>query len=206
MLKMSFMRSAISILALVGVMPLTAHAVTLTPIVALNKPVGITHHQPTNKIIVSVNYPSGSPHTLERISSDGTLKQFSSAIFPDEAKLASPGNTLGGFTIGEVFLPSGVNGVIVRISANGSTITNPWPTLPGEKGHIHGGLHFDETGVFGGDLIVSTTRGNVWRVNSSGTSTLITKVGSVGSPDLEGLTTVPNDPGKYGPWAGKIVV
>ena len=112
----------------------------------------------------------------------------------------------GGFTIGEVFLPSGVNGVIVRISANGSTITNPWATLPGEKGHIHGGLHFDETGVFGGDLIVSTTRGNVWRVNSSGTSTLITKVGSVGSPDLEGLTTAPNDPGKYGPWAGKIVV
>ncbi len=65
---------------------------------------------------------------------------------------------------------------------------------------LRGALHVDETNVFGGDLLVATTAGNVWRVNSAGSSTFL----GTASVQLEGLITLPNDP-KYGPWAGKAV-
>src|SRR5438132_354342 len=50
----------------------------------------------------------------------------------------------------------------------------------------------------GGNLLVVTTDGNAWRVSAAG---LATRLASLGT-HLEGLTTVPNDPAKYGPWAG----
>jgi hypothetical protein len=52
-------------------------------------------------------------------------------------------------------------------------------------------------------LIVVTTEpaGSVWRVNSSGVPTKLASLGI----HLEGVTTVPNDTAKYGPWAAKIL-
>src|SRR5262249_23472671 len=56
-------------------------------------------------------------------------------------------------------------------------------------------------GVYGGDLIVATTNGEVWRVTSAGVPTFLANVHAF----LEGVTTVPNDPARYGPLAGKVV-
>lgn len=64
-----------------------------------------------------------------------------------------------------------------------------------------GGLYVDRTGVFAGDLIVVTTQGGVWRINSSGQPALVASLAA----RLEGVTTIPNDPDRYGPWAGKIL-
>lgn len=184
-------------------------AIALTPITTgFNGIIGIDHHAPTNKVIVSVNYPSGLPYNFELIAADGTRTQFSSISgLTDEIKIATAkddggGMSLGGFASGEFFTGSGVPGVVVRASADGSTVQNPWVTLPGETGLMRGSLYVDRTGVFGGDLIVATTAGRVWRITAAGVPTLLASLGT----HLEGLITVPNNPVKYGPWAGKILI
>jgi len=70
-----------------------------------------------------------------------------------------------------------------------------------------GGFYLDQTGVWNGDLIVVSGSGGVWRVTAS---TNATKVAQINDPlgnaiGLEGALSVPNDPAKYGPWAGKIL-
>ena len=169
--------------------------------------IGIDHHQPSNKLVLSVNHPSGQPGNFELIEPDGAHLSYSNiAGFTGQLKIAAArddgqGASLGGFKPGELFTGTGVPGVIARIAANGSTVQNPWVTLPGETGQLDGGLYLDRTGSFGGDLVAVTTQGGVWRINSAGTPTLLASLGA----RLEGVTTVPNDADRYGPWAGKIL-
>jgi hypothetical protein len=66
---------------------------------------------------------------------------------------------------------------------------------------MRGSLFQDRFCSFGGDLIVVTTAGNVWRVTSAGVPTKLASLAT----HLEGTTTVPNDVAKYGPWSGKIL-
>jgi RHS repeat-associated protein len=181
---------------------------TLVPIsTGFNNAVGADYHQPTNQVVVSVNYSSGLPHNFELVGSDGKHTQFSNIKgLTDEVYIAAArdeggGRSIGGFNAGEMFTGSGVGGVIVRISPDGTQVLNPWVRLPGENGLLRGQLYIDRTGIFGGDLIVATTTGNIWRVSSAGAAS---RLANVGVPP-EGLVTVPADPLRYGPWAGKIV-
>jgi hypothetical protein len=169
-----------------------------------NSPIGVDYHAPTNGLVLSANYPTGNPNALDLVAPNGVHSVFSSLSgVGDEIYMASPRTSANGFIAGQVYTGDGTAGQIVRISPDGTTVNKPWVTLPGETGLLRGGLHIDKTGVWGGDLIVATTAGNVWRVNAAGVAT---KVGSVGSAQtLEGVVTVPNDPVKYGPWAGKIL-
>jgi hypothetical protein len=180
--------------------------VTLTPIATgFNNPIGIDYHEPTDKVILSVNYPTGQPSNFELVARDGTHQQFTTISgFTDEVKIATvrSGPHQGGFTVGEVFTGNGQPGQIVRISPDGATVQNPWVTLPNEPGLLRGSLFQDRYGVFGGDLIVVTTTGGVWRVNSAGASTRLANLDT----HLEGVTTVPDLPARYGPSAGRIVV
>lgn len=183
--------------------PAQRDKVTLTEITTdFKEPVGIDHYAPTNQVVISVNYPTGSPHNFELVDKDGRRERFSSISgLTDEVKIATARDRRGGFQPGELFVGTGTPGVVARVSADGSTIQDPWVTLPGENGLLRGSLHVDRTGVFGGDLIVVTTEGGVWRVSSSGNASRLANVGT----HLEGLTTIPNDEEKYGPWAGKIL-
>ena len=179
--------------------------VTLTPIATgFNNPIGIDYHEPTDQVILSVNYPTGQPSNFELVARDGTRQPFTTISgFTDEVKIATvrSGPHQGGFTVGEVFTGNGQPGQIVRISPNGSMVQNPWVTLH-DPGLLRGSLFQDRYGVFGGDLIVVTTTGGVWRVDSAGAATRLANL----DVHLEGVTTVPDDPGRYGPWAAKIVV
>jgi hypothetical protein len=179
--------------------------VTLTPIATgFNNPIGIDYHEPTDQVILSVNYPTGQPSNFELVERDGTRQPFTTISgFTDEVKIATvrSGPHQGGFDVGEVFTGNGQPGQIVRISPSGSTVQNPWVTLH-DPGLLRGSLFQDRYGVFGGDLIVVTTTGGVWRVDSAGTATQLANL----DVHLEGVTTVPDDPGRYGPWAAKIVV
>jgi len=171
-----------------------------------NNPIGIDYHQPTNKVVMSVNYSSGIPRNFELVDADGLRTPFSTIQgLTNEIKIATVRETANGFTAGELFTGSGVPGVIVRISPDGSTVQNPWVTLQDEfgvePGLLRGSLYIDRTGVFDHDLIVVTTAGRVWRVTSAGTATRLASLGT----HLEGVVTVPNNPTKYGPWAGKIL-
>ena len=182
--------------------PLTT--ITLTPIATqFNNPIGIDHHEPSNQVVMSVNWATGEPRNFELVAPDGTRTPFSNIHgFTDEVKIATvrSGPCQAGFTVGTLFTGTGVPGVIARIAPDGSSVADPWVTLSNEGGLMRGSLFQDRYCVFGGDLIVVTTVGNVWRVTSAGSATRIAQLNT----HLEGLTTVPND-SKYGPWAGKIL-
>lgn len=168
-------------------------------------PIGIDFHQPTRSVILSANYPSGLPSNLERITQDGTHFAFSNLKgLTEEIKIATvrSGNR-GGFLTGELVVGNGLDGQLVRISADGSTVNNPWVSLSGAgHGLFRGSLYFDSTGLYGGDLIAVTTVGEVWRIKSDGTPSQLASLGV----HLEGLIVVPNAPARYGPLAGKILV
>src|SRR5262249_54924731 len=178
--------------------------VDLVPIsTSFNNPIAVDFDDPLNQIVLSVNYNSGQPHNFETIQADGTHIPFSTVSgLTDEVYIATArtGNQ-GGFTPGDLFVGDGRPGQIARITDHGNTLIDPWVTLPGETGLLRGGLTFDQTGVFGGNLIVDTTAGGVWEIDSNGQPTQLGNTGTF----LESLTTVPNDPVRYGPIAGKVL-
>lgn len=172
---------------------------------AFTTPIGIDYHEPTKSLVMSVNYGTGGiPSNFERIEFDGTHQAFSAfSGLTDEVKIATAraGNPAG-VPPGTLFTGNGLDGEIVRIAADGSTIDNPWVTLPGVgNGLMRGSLYIDRTGIYGGDLVVVTTTGEVWRVTINGAATRLAAVGV----HLEGMITVPNVPVRYGPLAGKII-
>ena len=181
--------------------------VVLTPVTAEFKDyAGLDYHHSSRKLLLAANTPGGQPHNFETIAADGTKSAFSNlAGLNGELLIATSrdegqGLSRGGFVAGELFTSTGVAGVIARVNASGATVQNPWVTLTGETGSI-GGLYLDRTGVFGGDLIAVTTTGGVWRVNAAAEAT---KVASL-ETRLAGVTVVPEDPDRYGPWSGKIL-
>ncbi len=179
---------------------------TLIPLsAAFNNPIGIDYHAPSDSLVMSVNYSNGQPYNFELIDRDGARTPFSDvAGLTNEVKIGTvrEGPCEGGFTPGELFVGTGEAGVIARVSSDGTRVDNPWVTLPGETGLMRGALFQDRYCVVGGDLVVVTTAGNVWRVSSSGVPKGVAVVGF--GIHLEGVTTVPNDP-RYGPWAGRIL-
>jgi Divergent InlB B-repeat domain len=182
-------------------------AVTLTPIaIGFPNPIGIDYYQPTKEIVMSVNYPGGIPNNFDIVAADGTFSPYGSVsgltneVYMTGIRSSSCQQT---FQTGELYFGTGAPGVIAKLSADGTTLTNPWVTLPNEGGLLNGGLFQDVYCVAGGDLIVTTRAGDVWRVTSAGVATQVAS--SVGQA-LEGPTTVPDNPARYGPWAGQILV
>ncbi|HEX7152060.1 MAG TPA: RHS repeat-associated core domain-containing protein [Thermoanaerobaculia bacterium] len=180
--------------------------VVLTPVATeFHGHTGLDHHQPSRKLLLSANTPAGQPHSFELLAGDGGHAAFSNVaglqgdVLVATARDDGQGMSRGGFQPGTVFATTGLNGVIARISADGASVQNPWVVLPNE-GAITG-LHLDRTGVFGGDLLVVTAGGGVWRVNATATPTRLAALGT----RLAGVTVVPDDLLAYGPWAGKVL-
>lgn len=178
--------------------------VLFTPIsTPFNSPIGIDHFEGTpDKVVISVNYFSGTPHNFETVAADGSHSQFSTLSgFTDEVKIATARDDgVNSFTPGTMFTGNGIDGQIAKINPDG-TFVNPWVDLPGAgNGLMRGSLYVDRTGEFGGDLIIVTTAGEVWRINSAGTPTKLADV----NVHLEGVITVPRDP-QFGQLAGKII-
>jgi hypothetical protein len=170
--------------------------------VGFNNPIGVDFHEPTGKLVLSVNWPSGTPNNFDLVAPDGSSTPFSSISgLSEEVYIAAVRTTHAGFTAGELFTGTGLPGEIARISPDGSSAQIPWVVLPGEPGLLRGALHFDDTGVFGGDLLVATDMGGVWRVDAAGNATQLGNAGMI----VEGMISLPNDPVRYGPWAGKAV-
>lgn len=100
----------------------------------------------------------------------------------------------GGFTNGDVFAGSGANGNIYRFSNAGGV-----PTLFASvgSGQIRS-IMFDPGSSFGGDMIVATTSGAIYRVDHNGVSTLVHTFGF----DTEGTDIVGSS---FGPYAGYLL-
>jgi hypothetical protein len=185
------------------------HPITLVAIsTTFNTPIGIDYHEPTDTVIMSVNYGTGgTPLNFEIVHADGSHEAFSAFNgLTDELKLATArsGNP-SGIPAGTLYTGNGIDGQMVRISADGTTIDNPWVTLPAGTTHglFRGSLYVDRTGLYGGDIIAVTTVGELWRINAAGTPTLIHALAP--AVHLEGVMVVPNVPVRFGPLAGKII-
>jgi hypothetical protein len=100
-----------------------------------------------------------------------------------------------------------VDGQITRINPDGTLFADPWailsdPMAPGPHGLLRGSLYVDQTNVWGNNLIVVTTNGEIWEIPGAGGGNPIFHANA--NTHLEGLITVPDDP-KYGPLAGNII-
>lgn len=107
-----------------------------------------------------------------------------------------------GWNTGNIFVGGGTG--VVQIKADGSgVVTRPdgSPWLSGLSG-IARAVRFDTTGGFGGDMIVTTNTGFVYRVGPSGVPRLLA---NTGLNDIEGLDFVPD--GAFGDkFKGQLIV
>ena len=99
---------------------------------------------------------------------------------------ASLGN--GGFSNGAVFAGAENSGAIYKYGSGGGAPTL-FATLPGGSGDVRQIL-FDPGSTFGGNMLVSTDAGNIYRITSTGTVTLLKAIGQ----DTEGNGHRPQAP------------
>lgn len=99
---------------------------------------------------------------------------------------------LGGFPSRDIYVASG-NGV-AHITNNGASGGS---FVTGLNGTVRGIL-FDSIGSFGGEMVVTTTSGSIYTVNSAGVPTLFASTGE----DTEGLDIAPLGT----PFAGDLIV
>jgi len=109
---------------------------------------------------------------------------------------------LGGFPSRDIYVAAG-NGII-HIN-NAGTASNVFiPTSgAGSLASAVRGILFDSIGTFGNDMLVTTSGGQVYRINSAGAIVGGAPLASLGV-DTEGLDIAPL--GTFGPHAGKLIV
>jgi len=190
----------------------------------LGGPIGIDYYpvDGNHALLISDNlWNYGQPWNFTKIFEVDEIPQCvnwsSISGLCDEIKVTTVKQSVANFLLGDMFFghkpPNDREWTrIGRIAAGGTSWDTNWAILPGETSPVHGGLYMDQTGLFNYDLIVVTggapgEGGTVWRITSnpdqsSGQKTLFK---TIPGAHLEGVITLPNEPVKYGPWAGKIV-
>jgi hypothetical protein len=184
----------------------------------MREPVGLDYSPTAHALLLSYNSMSaGEPWDFEAFYTNGVTTNLVVTNWSGihgigvEIKVATVKTTANGFTAGDMYFGTAINGIIAKLSADGTVSNMNWAVLntnvDSTDSLIRGGLYIDETGSFGGDLIVvtggeETEGGGVWRINSSGTPTLLANITNT---HLEGVVTLTNDVTQWGPWAGKII-
>ncbi|HTA69002.1 MAG TPA: hypothetical protein VK776_12020 [Bryobacteraceae bacterium] len=102
-----------------------------------------------------------------------------------------------GFASGDVYAGSGADGKIYQFNNDGSA-QSLFATLPGGSGQVRQ-IFFDPGSSFGGDMLVTTTSGNIYKINSSGAASLVASVGE----DTEGMDIATS---AWGSFAGDLLV
>jgi hypothetical protein len=128
----------------------------------------------------------------------GTVLQFapgaSLAGNPASEHFVTSSLGLGGFPNRDIYVASGTG--IVHITNDGTT-SSTFVNF-GDSNFVRGIL-FDAIGSFGNDMLVTTTSGNIFRVKSDGSFTLLAST----HEDTEGLDIAPL--GAFGPSSGKLI-
>ena len=207
---------AVLAILLWGTIASSSASALITPVdlsTTFHTPIGIQYDEEKQELLLSANYYNGLPYNFELINSVGANTQFTNVSgLTDEVYMAAIRNTAacpaaGGYTMGEVFYGTGTPGQIGRIPAGGGTPENNWVNLPGESGLLRGGIAQACLGPFKGDLVVTTTAGDVWLVHFNHVLEPPEKLATkIAGDTFEGPTTIPAEPSKFGPWAGKILV
>ncbi len=106
---------------------------------------------------------------------------------------------LGGFASRDIFAGSQSYGTVWSYANSATTSTAATPFVTGLTGGVRS-IAFDPYGNYGGDMIVATMSGYVYRVNSAGAATQLASLGV----DTEGLDFTPQAFGSIA--AGTLVV
>ncbi|MDB6112677.1 MAG: hypothetical protein JWR69_4427, partial [Pedosphaera sp.] len=173
--------------------------------------IGMDYHPISNLLILSID--GGTPLEFNSVNTNGTLAPWSGISgLSEEVKVACvPTTNNPNFQRGDLYFGNGGDGGVGKLSASHFVSNLNWVTLTnfdgsGEPANLRGSLRFDTTGDWGFDLIAVTGNaggggGGVWRIHSQTNFTQLTNLNC----HLEGVTTIPNNTNKYGPWAGKIL-
>jgi len=148
-----------------------------------------------NKFVGSVYFGANNNQLYSTDLGGGNVQKFGAPIPGASGEIyVSSSLGLGGFPSRDIYAAQG-NGVwhIKNDGTGGNTLVS------GLLGGVRG-IAFDPYGLYGGDMIVTTSAGAVYRVDSAGNATLLANLGV----DTEGLDFTP-DP--FGPFAkGTLVV
>jgi hypothetical protein len=109
------------------------------------------------------------------------------------------GASLGqsGFASGDIYVGSGADGDIFHYTANGSS-QSLFATLPSGAGDVRQ-IFFDPGTSFGGNMLVATTSGNIYKITSGGAISLVASIGE----NSEGMDIASS---AWGPYAGDLLV
>ena len=149
-----------------------------------------------NKFVGSVYFGANNAQLYSTDLAGGNVQQFSSPIPTAGGEVVLAGSLgKGGFPTGDIYTGSQVNGNIYHISNAGGA-----PTLfaSGLAGGVRGIL-FDTGSSFGGDMLVTTNSGNIYRVNSAGAVTVLASL----AEDTEGMDIATS---AWGSYAGYLLV
>ena len=125
------------------------------------------------------------------------------AMFGTPVAAFAPGETyvssslgIGGFGPRDVYAGAQGSGSVYRFANDGSS---QGLFASGLSGGVRS-IAFDPYGLYGNNMIVATTAGNIYSINSGGVSSLLASIGS----DTEGLSFAPQGFGPYA--AGTLFV
>jgi len=196
---------------------------SILPTSLMNLASGIEYLAASNALLVPT-YDGASTTTFYLLAPDNSVSQLTVvsncalyALDPnDGGYVATAKNSAGGFNVGDIFFGNNfvTNLEVMRLNSAGGNLwtngeyTNAWVSLTNAEFVVS--LQVDDTGVWGGDLIVCTLDDQLddlylWRIDSGGNATKIATLGIIYFLDPH-ITLVPNDVQKYGPWAGRILV
>jgi len=152
-----------------------------------------------NKFVGSVyNGGAGNRQLYQTDLSGGSVTAFGNLLPTASGEIVLGSSLgLGGFANGDVFAGSGGGTQIYHYANAGGAATLFSSLLPG-AGAVRQ-IIFNTGGSFGGDMLVSTNNGTIYRVNSLGVATLLANVGE----DTEGMDIATSN---WGAFAGQLLV
>ncbi|MDD5035282.1 MAG: PEP-CTERM sorting domain-containing protein [Methylococcaceae bacterium] len=135
-----------------------------------------------NKFVGSVYFGSNNNQLYQTDLNGQNVKPFGSPIPGASGEIyLSSSLGLGGFASRNIFATAGNS--VYQIDNNGNNLGT---FVSGLNGTVRG-IAFDPYGVYGNEMLVTTTSGTVYRVNSSGVATTLASLGV----DTEGLDFAP---------------
>jgi hypothetical protein len=173
---------------------LNASALTINPFVTAGELVGAVGENDAIGFAFAGNKFVGSTYfnnQLYQTDLNGNNAQKFGAPLPISSGAAgeiyvSSSLGLGGFAARDIFAGSESQGTVFTYSNGATTGTAATPFVSGLVGGVRG-ISFDPFGNYGGDMIVTTNAGRIYRVNSLGSASLLANVGF----DTEGLDFAP---------------
>lgn len=149
-----------------------------------------------NKFVGSVYFGANNAQLYSTNLTGGSVQKFGDPI-PGASGEVVLGASLGqgGFAKGDIFAASEAGGQIFHVANSGGTPTL-FATVP--VGVIRGIL-FDPGSSFGGDMLVTTNVGRIYKVDSAGNVSLVSDLGI----DTEGMDIATS---AWGSFAGDLLV